>query len=90
MDSWFGMDKLKHVVISMTIYLMLAGFLTITHASTILFVTSSAAAMVTFMIGLGKELVDEITGMGTPSHKDMIANMVGIFLGIVLHIWIIS
>ena len=43
-----------------------------------------AAAGVAFIIGVGKEIYDKVSGKGTPEWADLLADCCGIILGCVL------
>ena len=47
-------------------------------------VSNRAAIGTVFSIGLAKEIYDGMSGKGTPSYKDMLANIVGIVVGIAI------
>ena len=47
-------------------------------------VTTVAAGGLVLSIGFFKELYDGLSGKGTPSHKDLIADIVGIAVGLLI------
>ncbi len=67
-----GADKLKHVVVSAAIAAVLS-----------LVLPWWAAASVTLAIGIGKEVYDKVSGKGCAEWGDLLADMVGIIIGIV-------
>ena len=67
-----GADKLKHVVVSAAIAAALS-----------LVLPWWAAASVTLAIGIGKEVYDKVSGKGCAEWGDLLADMVGIIIGIV-------
>lgn len=40
------------------------------------------AALVTLAIGLGKKVYDKVTGKGHPEWQDLVADVVGIIIGV--------
>lgn len=64
-------DKLKHVVVSAIIAVALN-----------LFLPWLAAAGITFAIGVGKEVYDMVSGKGCSEWEDLVADLVGIMIGI--------
>ena len=64
-------DKLKHVVVSAIIAVALN-----------LFLPWLAAASITFAIGVGKEVYDMVSGKGCSEWEDLLADLVGIMIGI--------
>lgn len=71
-DSWTSQDKAQHVAMSAS----LAKLTTSTHGR----VQGAALAMIP---GALKE-VSDLSGSGTPSVKDMAANLVGVAVGVLL------
>ena len=64
-------DKLKHIVVSAIIAVALNIFL-----------PWWVAAILTLAIGVGKEVYDKVSGKGHPEWKDLLADLVGILIGI--------
>jgi len=64
-------DKYKHIVVSAVIAVVLN-----------LFLPWWAAAGITFAIGVGKEVYDKVSGKGHSEWKDLLADVVGILIGI--------
>ena len=71
MNSFLTEDKLKHVVVSAIIAVALN-----------LFLPWWVAAILTLAIGVGKEVYDKVTGKGHPEWKDLLADLVGILIGV--------
>ena len=67
----FKEDKLKHIVVSAIIMVILAIFL-----------PKWIAAIVTLSISIGKELYDKYSGKGYAEWKDLFADIIGILIGI--------
>ena len=67
----FKEDKLKHIVVSAVIMVLLS-----------LFLPKLIAAVITLVIGIGKELYDKYTGKGCNEWEDLLSDLVGIFIGI--------
>ena len=65
------MDKIKHCLISFVLFILLVNVVGSPHT----------AAVITFAIGLIKELYDKVTGKGPLDIKDILANLLGIFFG---------
>lgn len=80
-DRWWGQDKLQHVVVS-SLWTLSTQYVLVNKAgwskSGALPVSATAAAVV----GLAKERYDASRPGGTASAKDLVANAVGIGLGI--------
>lgn len=66
-----GEDKLKHIVVSATIAVALN-----------LFLPWWVAALITLAIGVGKEVYDKVSGKGCAEWKDLLADLVGILIGV--------
>lgn len=64
-------DKLKHVVVSAIIAVVLN-----------LFLPWWVAALITLAIGVGKEVYDKVSKKGCAEWKDLLADLVGILIGI--------
>lgn len=64
-------DKLKHIVVSAIICVALN-----------LFLPWWVAGLITLAIGVGKEVYDKVTGKGHPEWKDLLADLVGILIGV--------
>lgn len=71
-DPWFGPDKLKHLMLS---------------ACAVFLVARSPVCLVAILLGgLGKELIEALDIIpGTASMRDMVANLVGVCYGAVIH-----
>lgn len=64
-------DKLKHIVLSAIIAVVLN-----------LILPWWVAAILTLAIGVGKEVYDKVSGKGHPEWKDLLADVVGIVVGL--------
>lgn len=64
-------DKLKHIVISAIIAVALN-----------LFLPWWVAVLITLAIGVGKEVYDKVSGKGCAEWGDLIADLVGILIGV--------
>ena len=64
-------DKLKHIVVSAVIAVVLN-----------LFMPWWAAGLITLAIGVGKEFYDYKSGKGKAEWEDLLADLVGIFVGL--------
>lgn len=64
-------DKLKHIVVSAIICVALN-----------LFLPWWVAGLITLGIGVGKEVYGKVTGKGHPEWKDLVADLVGILIGV--------
>lgn len=64
-------DKLKHVVVSAIIAVALG-----------LFLPWWVAGLITLAIGVSKEVYDKVSGKGHPEWKDLLADLVGILIGV--------
>lgn len=71
LKSLLAEDKLKHTVVSAIMAVALN-----------LFIPWWVAAGITFAIGVGKEVYDKVTGKGHPEWKDLLADLVGILIGV--------
>ena len=71
MKSLLSEDKLKHIVVSAIIAVTLN-----------LFLPWWVAGLITLAIGVGKEVYDKATGKGHPEWKDLLADLVGILIGV--------
>lgn len=71
MKSLFSEDKLKHIVVSAIICVALN-----------LILPWWVAAILTLCVGIGKEVYDKVTGKGHPEWKDLVADIVGIIIGV--------
>lgn len=71
MKSLLREDKLKHIVVSAIICVALN-----------LFLPWWVAADITFAVGVGKEVYDMVSGNGHPEWKDLLADLLGILIGI--------
>lgn len=64
-------DNLKHIVVSAIICVALN-----------LFLPWWVAALITFAIGVGKEVYDKVSGKGCSELEDLLADLVGILIGV--------
>ena len=64
-------DKYKHIVVSAIIMVIFN-----------LFLPTYLAAIITLAIGIGKEIYDKVTNKGCAEWKDLIADVIGIIIGI--------
>jgi hypothetical protein len=64
-------DKYKHIVVSAIITVILNIIL-----------AWWVAALITLTIGVGKEVYDKVSGKGNAEWMDLLANVVGILIGI--------
>lgn len=71
MKSLLREYKLKHIVVSAIIAVALN-----------LFLPWWVASVITLAIGVGKEIYDKVSGKGHPEWKDLLADLVGILIGI--------
>ena len=70
--SYFGTDGLLHIIVSAAIAVILR-----------LFIPVWLSAVITMLIGIAKELVwDYALKRGTPQCKDIVADIIGIIIGI--------
>lgn len=74
--NYFGLDGLLHILCSLVLCALLSAFLPVW-----------AAAAITLLVGIGKELVWDLwLKKGTPQWKDIIADIVGIAAAAVIAI----
>ena len=71
LKSLLAEDKLKHVVVSATIAVVLN-----------LILPWWMAGLITLAIGVGKEVYDKVTGKGHAEWEDLVADVVGIVIGL--------
>ena len=64
-------DKLKHIVVSGIIAVALN-----------LFLPWWVAALITLTIGVSKEIYDKVSGKGYAEWEDLLADIVGIIIGV--------
>jgi putative lipoprotein len=64
-------DKYKHIVVSAIITVVLN-----------LILPWWVAGLVTLSIGVGKEVYDKVSGKGCAEWKDLLADVIGILIGI--------
>ncbi len=64
-------DKLKHALVSAIIAVVLS-----------LFLPWWGAALITLAIGIGKEVYDKVSGKGCAEWLDLLADIVGIIIGV--------
>lgn len=70
--NWFGADGLAHVLVSLVLCAILGAFLPLW-----------TAVLVTFAVGLIKELVwDKLLKKGTAEWRDIVSDTAGILLGV--------
>lgn len=70
--NYFGTDGLLHILCSIIAMTFLNIFLPVW-----------ISAILVLLIGIGKELVyDKLMKKGTPSWKDLLADIIGIFIGL--------
>ena len=84
------MDKILHFSVSALLYLIFVGLLTVTNLNVSLLFTIIVSSSAAFTIGSVKELYD---ATGTPprghaSWGDIGFNVIGILIGVVLHLMI--
>ena len=71
LSNYFGTDGLLHILCSIVAMTFLGFFLP-------LWLT----IVIVLLIGIGKELIyDKLMGKGTPSWKDLLADVIGIVIG---------
>ena len=68
--AWMGSDGMMHVILSAIICVVLNIVL-----------PWELAGVITFDIGLGKELYDKVSGKGCSEWKDLVCDLVGILIG---------
>lgn len=74
--NYFGSDGLLHILCSLILAALIAAFLPIW-----------AAAGITLLVGIGKELIyDLLLKKGTPQWKDIFADLAGIAAAAVIAI----
>jgi uncharacterized protein YfiM (DUF2279 family) len=82
-DQWLGKDKMDHFTASAFVagaqYYVLRGELEQSHAQSLRFAIAG-----TMVLGVAKEIYDGVSRRGTPSFKDVVADVVGIGLAAVL------
>lgn len=64
-------DKLKHALVSAVIATLLS-----------LFLPWWGAALITLAVGIGKEIYDKVSGKGCAEWLDLLADIVGILIGV--------
>ena len=70
--NWFGVDGLAHMLVSLILCAVLAAFL-----------PWWAAVLITLVVGFIKELVwDRWLKKGTAEWRDIIADAIGVLLGV--------
>ncbi len=82
-DKWFGEDKAHHFMVSACLtgcsyYAFKQEFGLSQKKSNV------AAIGVSFSIGIAKEVYDGVSGKGNPSLQDVVADVAGIALGILI------
>jgi uncharacterized protein YfiM (DUF2279 family) len=82
-DKWFARDKAEHLVVSTFLsgvsYSVFRDFYYNKEETSAYF-----SAILTFSVGLGKELHDMKAPRGRFSYKDIVADVLGIALGILI------
>ena len=82
-DKWFARDKAEHLAVSTFLsgvsYSVFRDFYYNKEETSAYF-----SAILTFSVGLGKELHDMKAPRGRFSYKDMVADILGIALGILI------
>jgi len=81
-DPWFGKDKFDHFLTSAFI----VGFAY--HSSRDRFQHHAAlnfAVGLSIGIGIGKEIRDKTSKKGTPSYRDLLADLAGVGLGFLIY-----
>ena len=71
LSKFFTEDKLKHIIVSAVIMVILS-----------LFIPKILAAIITICIGIGKELYDKYSGKGCSEWEDLLSDFIGILIGI--------
>lgn len=69
--EFIGEDKMKHIILSAIITVALN-----------LFMPQWAAGLITLAIGIGKEFYDYKSGKGNAEWQDLVADTIGILIGI--------
>lgn len=67
-----GIDKILHVLVSLVLMLEFQRFLPVWGALTVV-----------LTIGIIKEVYDKVSGKGTPDWRDIVADCIGIVLGLI-------
>lgn len=67
-----GIDKILHVLVSLVLMLEFQRFLPVWGALTVV-----------LAIGIIKEIYDKVSGKGTPDWRDIVADCIGIVLGLI-------
>ena len=82
-DDWLGKDKFDHAVTSVGMVTAQFYFL---HQELDVKTSKSRqiAAGSTLAIGLAKEVYDKVSRRGTPSWKDLLADVVGVGVAVIL------
>ena len=70
--AWMGSDGMMHVILSTLICAVLN-----------LVLPWEISALITLVIGVGKELYDRTSGKGCAEIKDLVCDIVGIIIGII-------
>jgi uncharacterized protein YfiM (DUF2279 family) len=82
-DKWFGEDKAHHFMVSAALtgfsYYAAKQELGMSQKN-----SNVAAIGVTFSIGIAKEVYDGVSGKGNVSLQDVVADVAGIVLGVVI------
>lgn len=71
--KYFGQDGLLHIICSTLLVSILNIFLSIL-----------VSVLIVLLLGIGKEILwDKLLNKGTPDKKDIIADLIGIIIGII-------
>lgn len=71
MNKFFTEDKLKHVIVSAVVMVMLS-----------LVLPKWVAGLITLSIGVGKEVYDKVSKKGCCEWKDIMCDLIGIVIGV--------
>ena len=69
--AWMGSDGMSHVILSAIIAVTLN-----------LLLPWWVAGVIALAIGVGKEIYDKVSGKGHAEWKDLLADLVGILIGV--------
>ena len=85
MNVWSEKDKQLHFFVSMVLYFLLSIFNAVCNLNMNVLVTF----LIIFLIGVCKEVYDYFFN-GTPSYEDIVANTIGILVGMLIHKLVIT
>lgn len=71
MNKFFTEDKLKHVIVSAVVMVMLS-----------LVLPKWVAVIATLSIGVSKEVYDKVSKRGCAEWKDLLADCIGVIIGL--------